>query len=141
MLAKHMNPVDVSIQSQLRGGHNRARSNVGECGPGRGAWLRTEVKLQMRSLTPLLPGSNLQPQAATRSLQKPSSILKVTFPKGATTIFHTLLTMRWLFSFLLLWLPVAISALSSSGNRVLVVLEDTAAKDKYSQFWSDLECR
>jgi oligosaccharyltransferase complex subunit beta len=48
--------------------------------------------------------------------------------------------MRWFFSFLLLWLPTIISALSSSGNRLLVVLEEASEKDKYSQFWGDLEC-
>lgn len=31
-------------------------------------------------------------------------------------------------------------ALSSSGTRLLVVLEDLAEKDNYSKFWQDLEC-
>ncbi|KAL8674166.1 MAG: hypothetical protein Q9168_001417 [Polycauliona sp. 1 TL-2023] len=36
----------------------------------------------------------------------------------------------------------AVYALSSSGNRLLVVTEDSAAdKEKYSTFWSDLESR
>ncbi|KAE9973203.1 hypothetical protein BLS_003724 [Venturia inaequalis] len=49
--------------------------------------------------------------------------------------------MRWLFSFLLLWLSATVSALSATGNRVLVVLEEATAKDKYSSFWGDLEAR
>jgi hypothetical protein len=49
--------------------------------------------------------------------------------------------MRWLFSFLLLWLSAVVSALSESGNRVLVVLEEAGEKDKYSTFWGDLEGR
>lgn len=48
-------------------------------------------------------------------------------------------TMRWLFSFLLLWLSAIVSALSATGNRVLVVLEEATEKDKYSSFWGDLE--
>jgi oligosaccharyltransferase complex subunit beta len=47
--------------------------------------------------------------------------------------------MRWLFSFLLLWLGAVVSALSESGSRLLVILEDSAEKDKYSTFWGDLE--
>jgi hypothetical protein len=47
--------------------------------------------------------------------------------------------MRWLFSFLLLWLSATVSALSASGDRVLVVLEEAGEKDKYSTFWGDLE--
>lgn len=48
--------------------------------------------------------------------------------------------MRWLFSVLLFALLGAVQALSSSGSRLLVVLEDLAEKDKYSEFWSDLQC-
>jgi len=48
--------------------------------------------------------------------------------------------MRWLFSFLLLALLGVVQALSSSGNRLLVVLEELAEKDKYSEFWKDLQC-
>ena len=33
------------------------------------------------------------------------------------------------------------NCLSSSGNNVLVVIEDAAEKGKYSKFWSDLEGR
>lgn len=31
-------------------------------------------------------------------------------------------------------------ARSATGDQVLVVLEDAAEKQLYSQFWSDLEC-
>lgn len=47
--------------------------------------------------------------------------------------------MRWLFSFLALALVGLVQALSSSGNRLLVVVEEAAEKAKYSTFWSDLE--
>lgn len=30
-------------------------------------------------------------------------------------------------------------AISNSGNRLLVVIEEAAEKDKYSKFWGDLE--
>ncbi|KAF2807227.1 Dolichyl-diphosphooligosaccharide-protein glycosyltransferase 48kDa subunit [Mytilinidion resinicola] len=49
--------------------------------------------------------------------------------------------MRWLFSFLVLALLGAVQALSSSGSRLLVVLEELAEKDKYSEFWDDLRGR
>ena len=48
--------------------------------------------------------------------------------------------MRWLFSFLLLALLGVVQALSSSGARLLVVLEELTEKDKYSEFWEDLQC-
>jgi oligosaccharyltransferase complex subunit beta len=47
--------------------------------------------------------------------------------------------MRWIFSFLLVWLAGVVAALSASGNRLLVVLEETSEKDKYSGLWKDLE--
>ncbi|OCK79958.1 Dolichyl-diphosphooligosaccharide-protein glycosyltransferase 48kDa subunit [Lepidopterella palustris CBS 459.81] len=49
--------------------------------------------------------------------------------------------MKWLFSFLVLALLGVVHALSSSGSRLLVVLEEPAEKDKYSEFWGDLEAR
>lgn len=41
----------------------------------------------------------------------------------------------------LLWLALLgfAQALSSSGNRVLVVTEQVSDKEKYSKFWGDLE--
>ena len=33
-----------------------------------------------------------------------------------------------------------VQAKSATGDRVLVVLEDSAEKDSYRQFWTDLEC-
>jgi hypothetical protein len=32
-----------------------------------------------------------------------------------------------------------VAAVSSSGSRLLVVLEDAAEKSKYSKFWTELE--
>lgn len=47
--------------------------------------------------------------------------------------------MRWLLSFFLLALLSLVQALSSSGNRLLVVIEEAAEQSKYSKFWTDLE--
>ena len=47
--------------------------------------------------------------------------------------------MRWLFSFLLLGLLSVVQAGSSSGNRLLVVLDELADKAKYSKYIGDLE--
>ncbi|KAF4548297.1 Oligosaccharyltransferase 48 kDa subunit beta-like protein [Elsinoe fawcettii] len=49
--------------------------------------------------------------------------------------------MRWLSLFLLLAAAGLVQALSTTGNRLLVVVDDIADKDKYSQFWKDLESR
>jgi oligosaccharyltransferase complex subunit beta len=46
--------------------------------------------------------------------------------------------MRWFLSFLLLGLLGIVNALSVSGSRLLVVLEETAEKEKYSKFLGDL---
>ena len=47
--------------------------------------------------------------------------------------------MRWLLSFLFISLLSLVQALSSSGSRMLIAIEDTAEKEKYSAFWEDLE--
>lgn len=47
--------------------------------------------------------------------------------------------MRWLFSFTLLALLSLVQALSSSGSRLLVVIEEATETEKYSQFLRDLE--
>ena len=47
--------------------------------------------------------------------------------------------MRSLLSVLLLCLASTVAALSSSGSKLLVVLEDAAQKSKYSKFWKQLE--
>ncbi|KAL3493205.1 Dolichyl-diphosphooligosaccharide--protein glycosyltransferase subunit WBP1 [Aspergillus germanicus] len=49
--------------------------------------------------------------------------------------------MRWCPSLMLFGFLAAVNALSSSGNRLLVVLEDSAEKGLYSTLWSDLEAR
>lgn len=49
--------------------------------------------------------------------------------------------MRWLLSFLLLGLLSIVQAASSSGNKLLVVLEELAEKSKYSKYLADLEGR
>lgn len=40
---------------------------------------------------------------------------------------------------LLLGLISCVAALSTQGNKLLVVIEDDGDKSKYSHFWSDLE--
>ncbi|MCJ1416480.1 oligosaccharyl transferase glycoprotein complex, beta subunit [Xylographa parallela] len=49
--------------------------------------------------------------------------------------------MRWLLSLLLISVSSLIHGLSSSGSRLLVVIEEAADQEKYSQFWSDLRGR
>lgn len=47
--------------------------------------------------------------------------------------------MRLLVSFCALALLGLVHALSSAGNRLLVVIEEAGDREKYSQFWGDLE--
>lgn len=47
--------------------------------------------------------------------------------------------MKSLISFVVLLFAALIHAISSSGDRLLVVLEDVAEKDGYSKFLGDLE--
>lgn len=47
--------------------------------------------------------------------------------------------MRWILSFLLIGLLAVVQAASSSGNKLLVVLEELAEKSKYSKYLADLE--
>lgn len=49
--------------------------------------------------------------------------------------------MRWLVSLLLLCLCAAVNALSSAGNRLLVIQEEESEKQLYSTFWEDLESK
>ncbi|KAG9625476.1 hypothetical protein KCU64_g19258, partial [Aureobasidium melanogenum] len=49
--------------------------------------------------------------------------------------------MKAFLSLLLLGLVSLVQALSSTGNRLLVVLEEAADKSKYSSFFGDLESR
>lgn len=47
--------------------------------------------------------------------------------------------MRWCPSLFIFGFLAAVNALSSSGNRLLVVLEDAAERGLYSTLWGDLE--
>ncbi|KAJ5099753.1 hypothetical protein N7532_006754 [Penicillium argentinense] len=49
--------------------------------------------------------------------------------------------MRWCLALLLFCFLAAVNALSSSGSRLLVVLDDSTEKSLYSTLWSDLEGR
>ena len=46
--------------------------------------------------------------------------------------------MKWLFSFIVLAIAAVVQAASSTGNRLLVVLEEQAEREKYSVFLEDL---
>jgi oligosaccharyltransferase complex subunit beta len=47
--------------------------------------------------------------------------------------------MRWLIPFLLVPILRAVQALSSTGTRLLVVVEEATEQEKYSQLWGDLK--
>ncbi|KAF2113960.1 Dolichyl-diphosphooligosaccharide--protein glycosyltransferase subunit WBP1 [Lophiotrema nucula] len=49
--------------------------------------------------------------------------------------------MRWLFASLLLALLGAVQAISYTGGRLLVVLEEQSEREKYTAFFGDLESR
>ncbi|KAJ5223617.1 hypothetical protein N7468_008159 [Penicillium chermesinum] len=49
--------------------------------------------------------------------------------------------MRWCLAFLLVCFLATVSALSSSGSRLLVVLDESTEKSSFSTLWSDLEGR
>lgn len=49
--------------------------------------------------------------------------------------------MKRLLSFLLLGLLAVVETASTSGNKLLVVLEELADKTKYSKYFGDLEGR
>jgi hypothetical protein len=50
--------------------------------------------------------------------------------------------MRWLLSFTVAFLwSVVVQAKSFTGNRLLVVLEEQAEREKYSVFLEDLTCK
>lgn len=46
--------------------------------------------------------------------------------------------MKSLFSFLVLLLAAVVQAVSSTGSRLLVILDNVADKDRYSTFLGDL---
>jgi len=47
--------------------------------------------------------------------------------------------MRWCLALLICCFLAVVNALSSSGSRLLAVLEDTDQKDLYSTLWADLK--
>ncbi|KAI9676043.1 MAG: oligosaccharyl transferase glycoprotein complex, beta subunit [Caeruleum heppii] len=49
--------------------------------------------------------------------------------------------MRSFLSLVVLVCVVAVQAISTTGNRLLVVLEETEGKGRFSKFWGDLEAR
>jgi hypothetical protein len=53
----------------------------------------------------------------------------------------TLFAMRRFFSFLALFLLGAVQAVSFSGSRLLVILDDVAEREKYGVFLGDLESK
>lgn len=78
----------------------------------------------------------------TSSGVKPALLTSLELRLLVTAYHSTTYTMR-LFSTVcvLLWtLFTFVTAKSAVGDRLLVVLEDTAEKESYSQLWKDLEC-
>ncbi|KAJ5165400.1 Oligosaccharyl transferase complex subunit Wbp1 [Penicillium coprophilum] len=47
--------------------------------------------------------------------------------------------MRWCLALLICCFLAVVNALSSSGSRLLAILEDTEQKNLYSTLWTDLE--
>ena len=47
--------------------------------------------------------------------------------------------MRWLLSLVLLTILGIVQSLSSTGSKLLVVLEEAADQGKYSKLWADLQ--
>ncbi|KAL8728386.1 MAG: hypothetical protein Q9166_005430 [cf. Caloplaca sp. 2 TL-2023] len=79
-----------------------------------------------------------EPQALAKTPDEHVSVPTLDFLFKAPTE----CAMHWLLTFLFLTLFNAVQGLSSSGNRLLVVTEDSVAeKEKYSILWSDLESR
>ena len=88
---------------------------------------------------------DIRARAASRGLLQGPVIIRlgkcIRFQKlkDANVKQSTTIKMRWFFSLLLLGLLAAVNALSSSGSRLLVVLEELGEKERYSKFLSDLE--
>jgi hypothetical protein len=81
-------------------------------------------------------------------LHRPNILALHTFPKAEQhghqiheNSTATPATMRWLLSLLLLELLAVVQAVSSSGSKLLVVLEELSDKTKYSKYFGDLEGR
>lgn len=49
--------------------------------------------------------------------------------------------MKWLLSLLLCALLGAVQALSTTGSRLLVILEEQSEREKYNVFLEDLNCK
>jgi hypothetical protein len=61
------------------------------------------------------------------------------FAVGNSLLCKYIANMRNLLCFLLLALLGLVQAISSAGDRLLVVLEDESKKSSFSHFWGDLE--
>lgn len=131
----------------LRSSPFPVRASVG--GLKQGRWFATErdrdggekVKSKLESddrrrrswhRSPISPNTSPVHTSRTRT---PSFSLSC-FPTSSRSGFCM---MRWCLSFLLFCFLAAVHALSSSGNRLVVILEEAAEKDLYSSFWEDLQ--
>lgn len=88
-------------------------------------------RLPVRELNPANLGITFERTLGTRLSLCPSEL------SGLPTLLR--LVMHWFPQLLCLALLGYAQALSSSGNRVLVVTEQVSDKEKYSKFWGDLE--
>ena len=99
------------------------------------------VVRQLRSSTPLTPigvlrfsGTDGLGIAYVSRYSSPPCNLS-----SPTSDYHR---MRWLFSFTVAFVwAVVVQAKSFTGDRLLVVLEDQAEREKYSVFLEDLTCK
>lgn len=65
--------------------------------------------------------------------------LYIFFQPGVRSAVRNYSKMRWCLALLLCCFLAAVNALSSSGSRLLVVLDESTEKSAYSTLWSDLE--
>ena len=59
-------------------------------------------------------------------------------PPECRAVLRQSMIMRWLLSFLVLAIVAVVKAASFTGNRLLVVLDEQAEREKYSVFLEDL---
>lgn len=70
---------------------------------------------------------------------EPLALPAIDFPRAYGFQSRSVSKMRNLLLLLFLGLLGFAQAISSTGNRLLVVLEDESEKVSFSQFWADLE--
>lgn len=102
---------------------------------------KEEVEVEVGVQCPHLRNAAQGPICTSISIQLPATKrLKITSQTRAAIALHTTpFTMRLRIIGLLLGLLSIVSALSATGSKLLVILEEESEKNKYSEFWADLE--